>query len=287
MKNSAIIVLVMIGLIACGGPKEGNKTEKGDKTDTEAFSELADEEGFAESHDEPLEIEVDALGEMRKIPTANGDEANIYAVDKQASSNYVLVVHEWWGLNNHIIGEADRLYEALGNVNIIALELYDGKMATDRETAGKYMQGADENRINDIVKSTIEQLPADAKVATIGWCFGGGWSLKTALAANDKTVACVMYYGMPVEDVEKLKTLNSDVLFVWPNQDQWINEEVVTKFTANMEAAEKELEVLTFDADHAFANPSSEQFIDASAQVANAAAFRLFERKNGIRDNKN
>ena len=127
--------------------------------------------------------------------------------------------------------------------------------------------------------STINQLPADAKVATIGWCFGGGWSLKTALAAGDKTVATVMYYGMPVEDVEKLKELNSDVLFVWPIQDQWINEEVVTKFTANMKAAEKQLDVLTFDADHAFANPSSEKFIETAAQEANAAALAYLKER--------
>ena len=279
MKKIAISALVMIGLIACGGPKEEKKADEEKKTDTEAFSELADEEGFAEKHDEPLEIEVYALGEMRKVATANGEDANIYVVEKEGATNYVLVLHEWWGLNNHIIGEADRLYDKLGNVNIIALDLYDGKMATDRETAGKYMQGADENRINDIVMSTINQLPADAKVATIGWCFGGGWSLKTALAAGDKTVATVMYYGMPVEDVEKLKELNSDVLFVWPIQDQWINEEVVTKFTANMKAAEKQLDVLTFDADHAFANPSSEKFIETAAQEANAAALAYLKER--------
>jgi carboxymethylenebutenolidase len=279
MKKIAMGALVMIGLIACGGPKEEKKADEEKKTDTEAFSELADEEGFAEKHDEPLEIEVYALGEMRKVATANGEDANIYVVEKEGATNYVLVLHEWWGLNNHIIGEADRLYDKLGNVNIIALDLYDGKMATDRETAGKYMQGADENRINDIVMSTINQLPADAKVATIGWCFGGGWSLKTALAAGDKTVATVMYYGMPVEDIEKLKELNSDVLFVWPIQDQWINEEVVTKFTANMKAAEKQLDVLTFDADHAFANPSSEKFIETAAQEANAAALAYLKER--------
>ncbi len=279
MKKIAMSALVMIGLIACGGPKEEKKADEEKKTDTEAFSELADEEGFAEKHDEPLEIEVYALGEMRKVATANGEDANIYVVEKEGATNYVLVLHEWWGLNNHIIGEADKLYDKLGNVNIIALDLYDGKMATDRETAGKYMQGADENRINDIVMSTINQLPADAKVATIGWCFGGGWSLKTALAAGDKTVATVMYYGMPVEDIEKLKELNSDVLFVWPIQDQWINEEVVTKFTANMKAAEKQLDVLTFDADHAFANPSSEKFIETAAQEANAAALAYLKER--------
>ena len=73
---------------------------------------MLDEEGFAEKYDEPLEIEVDALGEMRMVATESGEEANIYAVDKENTANYLLVIHEWWGLNNHVINEADKLYES-------------------------------------------------------------------------------------------------------------------------------------------------------------------------------
>lgn len=273
MRKGLISAFLMAGLFACGGVEE----EK--KTDTEAFVELAEEEGFAEKHDEPLELKINALGEMKKVPTAEGVDANIYVKEKEGSVNYLLVVHEWWGLNNHIIAEADKLFNELGNVNVIALDLYDGKLATDRESATKYMQGADEERINDIVKSTLNRLPANAKVATVGWCFGGGWSLKTALAAADKTVACAVYYGMPVEDTVQLKTLSSDVLFVWPNKDQWINEEVLTTFTANMKLAGKELTVLEFDADHAFANPSSERYVEAAAQEANGAVLEYLRER--------
>ena len=66
-----------------------------------------------------------------------------------------------------------------------------------------------------------------------------------------------MYYGMPVEDVSVLKTLNSDVLNIWHTKDQWINKAMMDKFTANMKAAGKNLTIKSYDADHAFANPSN------------------------------
>ncbi len=69
-----------------------------------------------------------------------------------------------------------------------------------------------------------------------------------------------MYYGMPEEKIEKLKTLNAPVLFVWPEQDQWINKEMVTKFEANMKEAKKSVEVKKYNADHAFANPSNPKY---------------------------
>ena len=75
--------------------------------------------------------------------------------------------------------------------------------------------------------------------------------------AGRHLVGCVMYYGMPEQDVNKLKTLNADVLGNFANKDQWINPKVVAKFAADMKAAGKKLELHQFDADHAFANPSS------------------------------
>lgn len=276
------VLIVMISFVwACGGPakKESAEKETTEKESTEKFNDLADEEGFADSHDEPLELEVDALGKMSKVAMPEGQEANIYSVKKEGSSNYLLVFHEWWGLNNHIIAEADRLYEKLGNVNVIAVDLYDGKVTADRDKAGELMKGADSERCNSIIAEVLNGLPEGAKVGTIGWCFGGGWSLKAALAGGSKTEACVMYYGMPVEDVEKLKTLNSDVLFIFAEKDQWINKEVADKFKSNMQKAGKEIKVLSFDADHAFANPSSEKYIEEAAQEANAAALEYLKER--------
>jgi carboxymethylenebutenolidase len=105
----------------------------------------------------------------------------------------------------------------------------------------------------------------------MGWCFGGGWSLQAALLLQDKTKACVMFYGMPEKDTEKLKTLDTDVLVIHAKKDQWINDAVIDEFKKNMETAGKTITVKEFDADHAFANPSSPNYNDQAAQDARNA----------------
>ena len=185
-------------------------------------------------------------------------EANAFFIEsKKKSNNWVFVFQEWWGLNDHIKREAENLYNDLGNVNVLALDMYDGKLATDPQTAGKYMQEFKKERGAEIVKAAISFAGSNAKIGTNGWCFGGGQSMQASLLAAKQAAACVIYYGQPEEDVEKLKGLNCDVLNIWPTQDKWINKEVTDKFEANMKAAGKKLTVKSYDADHAFANPSN------------------------------
>lgn len=277
--NYLAITLLISLIFACNSDKKPTETEEKSESSTEEFSDLANEDGFAEMHDEPLEVAVDAIGKMMQIEIEGTEPANIYSIEKENSSNYLIVIHEWWGLNNQIIAEADRLYGGLGNTNVIALDLYDGKLATTREKATEYMQGVDEVRINSIIKSVLETLPQDAEVATIGWCFGGGWSLKTAILAEEKTAGCVMYYGMPIKDSGKLENLHSDVLFIYGTKDEWINTEVAEEFEKNMSAADKNVTVLAFEADHAFANPSSERYLESAAQEANKKALQYLSER--------
>ncbi|MEO8711450.1 MAG: dienelactone hydrolase family protein, partial [Parafilimonas sp.] len=96
-----------------------------------------------------------------------------------------------------------------------------------------------------------------AKVFTIGWCFGGGWSLQSAIAGGSNVVGCIMYYGMPETDVKKLKTLHCDVIGFFGNKDKWITPAVVDEFKENIKQAGKKITTYEYDADHAFANPSS------------------------------
>ena len=81
--------------------------------------------------------------------------------------------------------------------------------------------------------------------------------MQAALTAGNNTAACVMYYGMPEEDVNRLKNLNSDVLMIWATKDQWINKDMMDKFETNMKAAGKNLTIKPYDAGHGFANPSN------------------------------
>ncbi|NBV12889.1 MAG: hypothetical protein EBS07_02350 [Sphingobacteriia bacterium] len=86
---------------------------------------------------------------------------------------------------------------------------------------------------------------------------GGSWSLQAALLAGNQAKGCVIYYGMPEESVDKLKTLSCDVLGIFADQDKFFSTQVVDNFKSNMKKAGKKLTVHTYAADHAFANPSN------------------------------
>jgi carboxymethylenebutenolidase len=118
-----------------------------------------------------------------------------------------------------------------------------------------------------------------AQFASVGWCFGGGWSLQSALLGGKQTMGCVMYYGMPEKDVAKLKTLNSDVLGLFAEQDKWINPEVVKQFEKDMAAAGKKVTVKEYPADHAFANPSNPKYNKELATDAHQRALTYLKAR--------
>lgn len=239
---------------------------------TEKFAMFASNKNFNSQHSNPKPFVFvgEEGGKMIKITCPDGTDANGYLImAKKKTNNWVFVFQEWWGLNDYIKRESEKLYKDLGNVNVVALDMYDGKVSSDRETAAKYMQEFKQDRGNNIVKGALNYVGKDAKVATIGWCFGGGQSMQAALTAGSQTIACVIYYGMPDDNVDRLKTLNSDVLMLWPTKDKYINKDVVEKFEANMKTAGKNLTVKPYDADHGFANPSNEKgYNEAAAKDA-------------------
>jgi carboxymethylenebutenolidase len=227
---------------------------------TEKFAMFASNKTFNREHPNPrVYVHISqAGGKMIKFKTPDGQEANGYLLTaKNKTDNWIFVFQEFWGLNDNIKRESEQLYSDLGNVNVIALDMYDGKMATDPKTAGQYMQEFKQERGNNIVKGALEYAGKNAKVGTVGWCFGGGQSMQAALTAGSQAVACVIYYGMPEDNLDRLKTLHCDVLDIYGTKDKWINADVTKKFEENMAAAGKKLTVKSYDADHGFANPSN------------------------------
>jgi carboxymethylenebutenolidase len=229
---------------------------------TTQFAMLSNDESFRKSHPNPLPYtHVSEVGKMTTFNTPDGKTANAYELKaSKKSDKYLFVYQEWWGLNDHIKKEAEKYYNELGDVNVIALDMYDGKIATNREDAGKYMQAADQQRLESIMKGAVAYVGPKAKIASIGWCFGGGLSLKSALVEGKQAVGCVMYYGMPVQEVDQLKTLHTDVLGIFAGKEKWINPQVVAEFEQHMKEAGKKVTVKSFDADHGFANPSNPIF---------------------------
>ncbi len=236
---------------------------------------LASSKEFKRAHEEPLPFRFVSAngGESVQFDAPDGKKANGWLIKaKKGTKKYLFVYQEWWGLNDYIKQEAEKYYTSLdSNVNVLAIDLYDGMVATTREDAGKYMQAANETRLENIIKGALAFVGKKAKVASVGWCFGGGWSLRSALLSGKQAVGCIMYYGKPVKDVAKLKTLKTVVLGLFAGQEKWISKEVVAQFEKDMTAAGKKVKVKSFDAEHAFANPSNPKYDKA----ATAEAFAL------------
>ncbi|AHM61486.1 dienelactone hydrolase-like enzyme [Flammeovirgaceae bacterium 311] len=237
---------------------------------TAHFAGFASDADFTSGHDEPLAYTHQTTnGKEISYPTPDGQTSRAFAyMAPKASNKYLLVIHEWWGLNDHIKREAERYFKELGSVNVLALDLYDGKVAGTREEAQQYVQAVNEERVRAIIQGALNLAGKEAEIATIGWCFGGGWSLQAAIQAGNQAQACVIYYGMPEQDVQRLKQLDCEVLGIFASQDGHITPAVVEDFKMNMEKADKELEVKMYDAKHAFANPSNPAFNKSAADNA-------------------
>lgn len=244
---------------------------------TDAFSQLGSDKHFTMSHNNPLPFSYRSEnGKEITYKASDGSDAYGWEIrSKNPSNNVLFVIHEWWGLNDYIKKESEQLWNDLGNVNVIAIDLYDKKIAANREDAAKYMQSASADRVQAIIKGALAYVGKNAKIFTIGWCFGGGWSLQASLLAGKQAAGCVMYYGMPEKETERLKELHADVLGIFGNKDQWINSKVVDEFAENMKKANKKLIVKRYEADHAFANPSNPSFDKEAKEDAykNAISF--------------
>ena len=96
---------------------------------------------------------------MINFPTPDGKQAHAYFVDAEAGTDsYLIVFHEWWGLNDYIKKEVDRLSNDLTSVQILAVDLYDGKVATTADQARQYIQGVSEERARNIMKELLTLL---------------------------------------------------------------------------------------------------------------------------------
>jgi carboxymethylenebutenolidase len=152
----------------------------------------------------------------------------------------------------------------------LAVDLYEGKVATDPTTAETLMKAVDPAKATETLDVWVAWLKKDSrstgKIGTVGWCFGGGWSLNASIA--NPVDATVIYYGYLEHPAEELKSLKGPVLGHFADQDQWINKAMVDGFTARMKQDGKPLEVYWYTANHAFANPTGQNYDKEDAQTA-------------------
>ena len=152
---------------------------------------------------------------------------------KKKTNKYLIVIQEWWGLNDNVKMESDKYYTDLSDVNVIAVDMYDGKVAATPDSAMKLMRGADMGRMTAIIQGAIKYAGSKASIYSVGWCFGGMWSLQTAILAGPQAKGTVMYYGRPETNMDKLKSIQCDVIGFFGNLDQSPSPAMVNDFEKN------------------------------------------------------
>ena len=194
----------------------------------------------------------------------------------------LIVIHEWWGLNDNIRAMARRL--AGQGYAALAVDLYGGQVATDPDAAYALMTAANERpaAAEDNLRQAYAYLTGTLgapAVGSIGWCFGGGWSLSTALLLPDQLDAAVIYYGHLVTDPERLATLRMPVLGLFGEQDQGIPLDSVRAFEAALTTLGKDATIVVYPgANHAFANPSGRNYQPEAAEKAWLETVAFLER---------
>jgi carboxymethylenebutenolidase len=217
------------------------------------------------------------------ITFKSGDEeAQGYLAEPEGDGPFpaVVVIQEWWGLTDWVKENARR-FAARGYV-ALAPDLYRGKVATDPRMARQLMMGLPRDRALRDLKAAVDALAArpnvdKAKVGSIGWCMGGGYSLQLALH-DPRVTACAMCYGQVVPDAAKLKDLNATVLGVFGEEDRGIPPKQVHEFEEALKEAGKKVDkIREFKAGHGFMRPQN-------APGADNPEYRAEEAKAAWRD---
>ncbi|MFN6374015.1 MAG: dienelactone hydrolase family protein [Chitinophagia bacterium] len=228
----------------------------------EAYFAEASQNAFGQMHLSPVKVDAaDLMGKMIQFNTADGKQASgYYIAPKKKSKKWLIVIQEWWGLNENIKLEADKYFKDLGNFNVLAVDMYDGKVAATPDSAMKISRGADPVRMTTILQGAMQHAGKDASIYSVGWCFGGMWSLQTAIIAGSQAKGTIMFYGRPETNLDKLKTIQCDILGFFGNLDRSPSPAMVSDFEKNMETAGKKLTTHKYEAGHGFANPSNPSF---------------------------
>ena len=275
MRRITLWVLMLVAVASLSAAQQSNE---------EYVSKMEKEHAT----DEPVANPASRMEPELEVVATEGTYAE---VDGRSIAGYVahpegeipqaglIVIHEWWGLNDNVKAMARRLAGA--GYLALAVDLYDGEVAADREAASRLARGSGErtDQILDNLGQAIEHLRQAGveHIGVIGWCFGGGWSLRTALAFPDAVDATVIYYGRLTTDPEELRALSSPVLGIFGALDKGIPVEMVREFEAALSELDKEASIHVFEnADHAFANPSGTRYNAEAAEEAWAQTLDFF-----------
>ena len=219
------------------------------------------------------------------ITLRSGDEtvsAYLAVPDSGGPHPALVVIHEWWGLNDWVKEQAQKFAEQ-GYVTL-AVDLYRGKVAYDPNLAHELSRGLPQDQAIRDLKAAFDYLATRPdvrkdKIGSVGWCMGGGFSL--LLAVNEsKLSACVVNYGSMPTDKDQIQRIQAPVLGNFGAEDRGIPPSAVGAFEDAMKAAHKSIEVKIYEgAGHAFENPNNKLgYREAAAHDAWARTLDFLNR---------
>ena len=183
----------------------------------------------------------------------------------------IIMIHEWWGLNDNIRAMANRF--AAEGYMVLAVDLYGGETADSPREARERMRRVVENP--ETARENIRQalnflnIAGAPGIAAIGWGFGGGWSLNTAMQYPGELDASVIIYGQVTDDHEKLRVIDAPVLGLFAAKDRGIPIETINAFDEALQRLRMKHEIHIYpDVGHAFANPTGNRYNQEAAEDA-------------------
>lgn len=202
--------------------------------------------------------------ETLSFETAGGPTCGYVAHPENARGKAVIVIQEWWGLNEHIVDIAQRYAEA-GFV-AIAPDLYRGRLAANPTEAGEMMNALAIDDGLDTIKCSIDAaaLAFDlSHFGITGYCMGGTFVLRAACELEGLSAAAPFYGDVPEDEV--LTKLTTPTIFISGTRDGWINPEKVATLEDAAERYELPIHSVKYDADHAFFNDTRPEVYDETA----------------------
>lgn len=202
--------------------------------------------------------------ETLSFNTAGGETTAYVAVPAESNGKGVIVIQEWWGLNEHIKDIARRYADE--GFTAIAPDLYRGKLATNPQEAGEMMQALKIDDGLDTIKNAIDAAREKygfEHFGITGFCMGGTYSLRAACLLEGLSAAAPFYGDVPEEEV--LKNLTAPTVFVSGSKDKWINAEKVGYLEEMTEKYELPVTSVRYEADHAFFNDTRPEVYDETA----------------------
>ena len=217
--------------------------------------------------------------ESISFETSNGATTAYVATPEQGGGKAVIVIQEWWGLNDHIKDIANR-YAAEG-FTAIAPDLYRGRVAANPDEASKLMHALEIEDGLDTIKNAISAASEKFGIShfgVTGYCMGGTFALRAACELEGISAAVPFYGDIPGDEI--LQKLTAPTIFISGTRDQWINTEKVAGLEDATERFELPVQSVKYDADHAFFNNTRPEVYDATAAAdAWAKAIAFFNEK--------